>query len=817
MTKGMKRHRPRGGSAFRGVQTIMATTALGCALSAPLEAGTRRGVVVSGESLRQTLAMRIYGSGPASIEVQAQEPPARRFDIAGGPLNGVLKAFEAATGIRVVGPPDIIAVMNSPGVTGLHTPEAALRAILAGTSLEPRFTGPNTVTLSVLNTRETVTVTGATKLSSAKFTESVLNTPQTITVISNDVIEQQGATTLRDVLRNVPGITYQAGEGGGGLPGDTLTMRGFGASNDIFVDGMRDVGAFSRDAFNLEQVEVVKGPSSTFGGRGSVGGAINLVTKSPHPRPALGANVGAGTAAAKRGAIDVNRLLSSEKGAALRVNAMWSDGGVPGRDVVENRSWGVAPSLALGLGSDTRLTAAYQHVSQDNVPDYGLPWAALDASPAVDQSNFYGLRNYDFERISSDSGTLQFDRDLTSRVTLRNTTRYGETIRQHAITAPRPPNRQLQQRYMRNEGVGNFSTVRASFDAGVGHELAGGFEVLRETTATYNSAQSSNQPPTNIDDPNPWERPLGPMPPNTGNPGATTLRTIGGYLFDTVSLGSRLLVTGGARWDHSDVDYTLTERATGAVTDLGRTDATASWRAGMVFKPTPAASVYVGAGSAFSPAVDARATGAALSSDPAAANNVALEPEKSRSYEAGLKWQLFGARLIANAAVFRTEKVNARTRNAANEPFVLAGRQRVDGVELGASGQVMPRWSLLASFAYMDSETVRSANPTEQDRDLAFTPETTFSLWTGYDIGSRLRVGGGAQFMDAVFRNSTNTAAAPSYWLLQATADYDLSSHLTLRVLGHNLGDAKYVDRVGGGHYIPGPRRSAMLTIDVRY
>ena len=275
------------------------------------------------------------------------------------------------------------------------------------------------------------------------------------------MIQQQGATTLRDVLRNVPGITYQAGEGGGGLPGDTLTMRGFGASSDIFVDGVRDVGAYTRDAFNLEQVEVVKGPSSTFGGRGSVGGAINLVTKSPHALPDYGFSLNAGTAESKRGALDVNVPLSTDDGAAFRVNAMWNDEKVPGRDVVENQSWGLAPSLALGLGSATRFTAAYQHVSQDNVPDYGLPWAALDASPEVDQSNFYGLRNYDFERISSDSGTIQFDRDLSRAVTLRNVTRYGETIRDHAITAPRPPNRQLQQRYMRNEAIGSLSSLHA--------------------------------------------------------------------------------------------------------------------------------------------------------------------------------------------------------------------------------------------------------------------------------------------------------------------------------------------------------------------
>jgi catecholate siderophore receptor len=156
-------------------------------------------------------------------------------------------------------------------------------------------------------------------------------------VIKSDVIEAQGATTLRDVLRNVSGITFQAGEGGGGLPGDTFTLRGFSAVNDMFVDGIRDTGGYSRDAFNLEQVEVVKGPSSSISGRGSTGGAVNQVTKSPTATGLRHATIGGGSAEYRRGTFDVNQPLGNPgSGAAFRLNGMWTDSDVPGRDVVNN-------------------------------------------------------------------------------------------------------------------------------------------------------------------------------------------------------------------------------------------------------------------------------------------------------------------------------------------------------------------------------------------------------------------------------------------------------------------------------------------------
>jgi catecholate siderophore receptor len=229
-------------------------------------------------------------------------------------------------------------------------------------------------------------------------------------VVPASVIEAQGATTLRDVLRNVTGISIQAGEGG--VPaGDNLSIRGFSARTDFFIDGVRDVGGYTRDPFNVEQVEVVKGPSSSIAGRGSTGGVINLATKTPNLGASRAASIGIGSSNHKRGTVDINQPLVGLDGAAFRLNAMWTDADTPGRDAVTNERWGVAPSVAFGIGTPVRVIADYAHLKQENVPDYGIPWvpatnvplrAYADAAPPVDFSNFYGLTSRDYEDTETD-------------------------------------------------------------------------------------------------------------------------------------------------------------------------------------------------------------------------------------------------------------------------------------------------------------------------------------------------------------------------------------------------------------------------------
>ncbi|MEL0029033.1 MAG: TonB-dependent receptor plug domain-containing protein, partial [Perlucidibaca sp.] len=276
----------------------------------------------------------------------------------------------------------------------------------------------------------------AEKASSPKLTQSLKDTPRTISVVPESVIKDRGATTLGEVLRSVSGISMAAGEGGTPA-GDNLTVRGFSARTDIFVDGVRDIGGYTRDPFNLGSVEVSKGPSSSLTGRGSTGGSVNLVSKLPEREDFTSGSTGIGTDSYVRQTFDINRVISDT--AAARLNLMYQDNDVPGRDNVENRRLGVAPSLQLGQGTDTRTTLSLLHLEGDNTPDYGIPFLRTNTtangqagSPSpVPYDTWYGLndKRYNRDRTTTDMVTLLVEHDINENQSVRQAFRYGHNDR----------------------------------------------------------------------------------------------------------------------------------------------------------------------------------------------------------------------------------------------------------------------------------------------------------------------------------------------------------------------------------------------------
>jgi catecholate siderophore receptor len=272
------------------------------------------------------------------------------------------------------------------------------------------------------------------KLESPKRTRTVRDTPQTITVLTNEVIEQQNLLTLRDVLSTVPGITFGAGEGGTG-PGDNITFRGYSASNDITVDGVRDSAQITRtDSYNLDQVEVTNGANSVISGAGSTGGNINIVTKRPKADDAYLATGGIGTDNYYRATVDLNKRVNDL--VAFRLNAMWHRNDVPGRDVEDYKRWGVAPSVTIGIDSPTRLTLQYNHQEDDNIPQYGVPYYAGARVPGVDRSDYFGYRNVDKQKINVDALTAIFEHDFSDTVSVRNLARWQDS---RQLTQVNPP------------------------------------------------------------------------------------------------------------------------------------------------------------------------------------------------------------------------------------------------------------------------------------------------------------------------------------------------------------------------------------------
>src|SRR5688572_16598151 len=276
------------------------------------------------------------------------------------------------------------------------------------------------------------------ELESPRATAPLLDTPQTVTIVSDQVIRKQNLLTLRDVLSTIPGITFGAGEGGGGY-GDSINLRGYSANNDITVDGLRDSAQYSRtDPFNLQQVEVYNGANSVFNGSGSVGGTINLVSKAPQREDLTILQGAVGTDDYFRGTVDSNHRLSDL--IAVRVNAMYHRNDVPGRDVENYERWGIAPSITLGMDGPTQLTLAYVHQEDNNTPIYGVPYfkSLVNDGPfeEVDPSDYFGMRNLDEQDSKIDRLTAIFTHDFSDSVTLRNLTRAQQVTQYSQTSAP---------------------------------------------------------------------------------------------------------------------------------------------------------------------------------------------------------------------------------------------------------------------------------------------------------------------------------------------------------------------------------------------
>lgn len=794
--------------------------------------------------------------GVGSVGGVAQDGRVLRFNIAAGPLDGALAEFERVTGIKVVLGNPGIGTVQSPGVAGALTPARAVEALLTGTSVRATF-GANAVRLDVRGVSEFVAVdSAAPKMSSPKYRAPILDTPQTVVVIPQQVFQEQGVTSLREVLRNTPGITMSIGEGNSGLTsaGDNVMIRGFSARNDIFIDGARDPGELSRDTFNSESIEVAKGPSSVTGGRGSTGGSINLVTKSANLLDSMAVRATGGSSEYGRATVDVNRRLG--KTVAFRMNGMWQDAGYPGRDIAKNRAWGLAPSLAVGLGTPTKLTLNYSRLQQNNIPDWGIPTLLPDNAIAqgitvndLNFSNWYGIASRDHEKTTADVATAIVDHKFSKTFSLRNLTRYGKNYRDAVLTPPRPTAavagqgpedpgynpavpqlRRTDTKYQRRNDrmAANQTDLTTVFRTGpIGHNADIGVEIARDHQPTYAIADlfTNGRPP--VDDlfnPTPNAEYTPALAP-TGASSDAHAASAAAYVFDTVKLSDRWQADLGVRWDRVKIDYTSVA-VTGVATNFGRTDRAASGRAGLLFKPMAEASIYAAVSTSFTPSYDG-AHGLTLAAT--GASSQALPPEKSRDIEIGAKWEV-AHELQLTAAVFDIQKTNAKTVDLAGAT-VLAGNQHVKGVELGMSGNLTQRWAAFGGLSLMDGTVKDSGVPSEIGQQLAYVPRVSFNLWSTYRLPMNLTLGGSANYSDGNYFNQTggyllvsnrldpryvqNAAAIQAltkYWVFNAVAIYPLNKHIQLQLNVTNLGNEKYSDRGYDRHFLPGQTRQVLLS-----
>ena len=769
----------------------------------------------------------------------------QQFQIPPGTLSEVLAVFEKQTGWRVR-IPKVVGDIASPGVSGNYTKEQALTQILQNTGVVYTISTPNEVTLKLQGVAETVEVVDENSaLSSPKYTAPLRDIPQTITIIDKETIEQQGATTLRDVLRNVPGLTVTAGEGGN-VGGDNLTLRGFSARNDIYVDGARDLSPQNRDPFNLEQVEVVKGPSSATTGRGSTGGTVNLVTKVPNSRPSYNFDLSGGSDETKRITGDINIPLERFKlGSqnALRVNFVGHDSAYAGRKDVKNSRYGIAPTLLLGLGSKTTLTLGYFSLGQENVQDYGIPFVPAtnnvlvnfrDRPAPVPRENFYGYADLNKEYLRSNLGTITLNHVFNDWMSLRNQFRYDHSSRDSIATPARFNNdnsgtllnREIKAWLTTDQTYDNQTDFTARFKTGsLEHAAVAGTEFTHENSRRLTRTGANGA--TNLYNPNPNDAYPGVIYTNP-LPGIVSADTQAFYAFDTLKLHPKFELSGGLRYERYSTNgdlpptITLPTAITPVIfgttrTHAAKTDNLFNVRFAAIYKPLQIGSFYVSYGTSSNPSL----SGLIYEN----ATVTSLDPEKTRTLEAGTKWDLLKNRLLATAAIFRVEKTNARTPQPDGSLQILDGRQRVDGIELGISGSITNRWNIISGYTLLDSRIVESngfsvvgdSRIYEAGHRFINTPRNSFNLWSTYSFPFKFNLGGGARFVDLRYANTINTRLVDGYWLVDVTASYQLTKHLDIRVNGYNLGNKYYFDRISGGHAVPGPGRSMLISTGFRF
>lgn len=703
----------------------------------------------------------------------------------------------------------------------------------------------------------------AARAASDKYTQQLLDTPQTVVVVKKELIEQQGAVTLAEALRNTPGVgTFFLGENGNTNTGDAIYMRGFDSSGSVFVDGIRDIGSISRDVFNIEQIDVLKGPAGTDTGRGAPTGSINLATKQPLLRNVGDASLSAGSADRLRGTADVNRVLDGRRGIALRLNLLDQDNGNPARKEVKDKRWAIAPSIAFGLRGPTRLYLDYLHVKQDNRPDGGVPtiglpgygspdpkrpWLAT-AAP-VDPQNFYGALS-DFDRVRADMFTAIVEHDFSPRMRLRNTSRYGKTKQFYLLSAfmgntanlvtpdQADSSGWLLARTTRtikdqeNTVLANQTTLTTAFDTGrLRHTLVSGLDLVNEKQGNWSYTGGGALLPAKLHHPDPASPVSGLHLVRSGARTQGETATAAAWLHDTVKLGERWLFGASVRVDHFDTTYDAVALSTAVAnpalpvgtpvpTHVELTDSLVSGKLSLLYKPSANTSVYALWANSRQPP----GSNLALSTSANSASNPIFDPQVSTSTELGAKWELMNKRLGLNAALFRTEVKNEVEQDPVDLKYYQTGRKRVQGVELSAIGEITRNWSISAGYAWMDTSVESGKLVTAIGSNaLSYTPKSSFTSWTTYSFPSGFRIGGGARYSGRLLRGTDGAVGTPAYtedyWVMDAMASYAINRRVDVRVNVYNLFDKRYVAAINksGYRYTPGAPRWGSVTANFHF
>ncbi|BBL19743.1 MULTISPECIES: TonB-dependent receptor [Acinetobacter] len=705
----------------------------------------------------------------------------------------------------------------------------------------------------------------------SKFVAPLLDTPKSVSIISNQLIEDTKVTTLSDALRTVPGITLGAGEGGN-PNGDRPFIRGYNSESSMYVDGVRNATSQNREMFAVEQVEVTKGSASAMGGAGTVGGSINLISKVAKKGDFLEGSVENGTDNYQRITLDGNKDFGN--GIAARVAIMGHHNEKAGQsDGAEYKRAGIAPSITFGLDTSTRATLSYYYLKTDDTPDSGVPYnnptgySQYSGKPIdVKQGIYYGWKDRDFQKQENQVGTIKLEHDLADNLTISNTAVYSKSKNDYLWTNPddsqgniykngnvwarvnsRIANTDTFTDQLALTGKFNTGTLKHSFNLGAEYSdqetdrtqyIING---LSATGAEYNKCTPADIASgwcTSVQNPNrgPW---TGSISTEGADQYNTQTKSTSIYFLDSIEFNPQWILDLGLRWDKFDTEQTMTYGArnsavlgsstTPPTKQVGEQVKTESdtdfftYQAGITFKPVENGSIYASYATSANPVgVDAgdgsEGIGAAYSN---------LDPEESQTFEIGTKWDLLENRLNLTAAIFRTEKQNARIQLSPTT-YSNIGESKVDGIELGLNGKITDKWDISAGYTYLDSEATkngvscRGTTCTDQavfnGNRMPNVPKNSATLWTNYQALPQLQLGAGATAMDKVYGDLANTKYVPGYVRYDAMARYNVNKNVDLQLNLNNLSDKRYFTKAYASHYATEAEgRNAVLSLNFKY
>ncbi len=670
------------------------------------------------------------------------------------------------------------------------------------------------------------------KLNIDLYTAPLQDTPQAIDVIDQEQIQNQSITRLTDALKNVPGITMNSGEGG--AHGDNINLRGLVVQNGFFMDGLRDPGSYTRDSFNLDGVDVIKGPSSTMFGYGSTAGIVNQETKLPTDTSINNFSLKGGTNALARGTGDFNYVVNP--GTAVRLTMMAERSNIADRDVALNQRFGFAPSISFGMDGATKLTLSYLHQAENNIPDYGIPF--LNGAPApVARNNFYGLANYDRTQTTTDVVTASLEHYFNAKTKLTNSFRYGNYTFNYQVTAPvlsgplpdgsYPLGTPLSAIQVGRDQPSSSGTttllidrlnLTSNFKTGqFKHDLVTGLGLSRETLNT-NRYQDQNDltpsliAPTSLLNPNPQQAPAAPQP-ITSQPGSRG-DDINVYAVDTLHVNDEFDVIGGLNFDRFISNFY--DKTSGD--SFTETNDLVSPRAALVFKPFETQSYYFSYGTSYNPAIQYLTL---------APSTTSLTPQKTTNMEVGGKLSLLKGKLSLNGALFQITADNVRVADPDNPTLQAASfSERVRGLELTLNGRITSNWDITTGYTHLNALIVNGTDPntglSEIGNKVPNIAADTYNLWTTYMPTDALKLGSGLYIYGPRYASPDNSASMAGYMLWNMMASYQLSQHFNLQLNLDNVTNkyyfqSAYFSSASESHAVPGAGRTGLMTLNMTF